>query len=206
MEDNSLSSSEYFIWFDADAIVLDMDFSVGDVVSKYPNSHFIASADIRQGLINTGVLILKNSDFSRRLFQLWWSSVDRRVVCDQDAFDHILTKVLSEDDRKYIKILPMNSINSRPPAMKYQTPEDPIVHLMGEATELRTQAFKQAYSAVCKYGDQTLPKQLNMTREDLWKLSLSVYSELAEKLQMVSLKYVALNLDIFLYIYLSGYT
>jgi hypothetical protein len=36
-----------------------------------------------------------------------------------------------------VKIFPPSFLNSDPPAMKYQNDDDPVLHLMGEANELR---------------------------------------------------------------------
>jgi hypothetical protein len=183
LEDESLGS-DYFIYFDADATVLDMNFDVVAFVKNFPKADLIVSADIRQGLINSGVMIIKNTLFSRELFHKWWTTVDRKVFCDQDAFDYVFTNVLTEEERSKVKILPMNSINSHPPAMKYQNENDPILHLMGEITELRQKAFQFAYANICA-SQSTYPKQLNLTRDVLQNFSFDVYSQAAENLSKV---------------------
>ena len=54
---------------DADAIILDFGLTIQSVVRevefKYGKVDIIASADIRMGLINTGLLILRNTKWTR---------------------------------------------------------------------------------------------------------------------------------------------
>ena len=57
--------SEYFVWLDADAIVLDMGLKIEEVGKQYPQADFICSADIRQGLLNSGFLVMRNTKWLR---------------------------------------------------------------------------------------------------------------------------------------------
>lgn len=144
----------------------------------------LASADIRMGLINTGVLIVRNSPSARAFLRRWWTIADRTHTCDQDAFDMVFKEHLAiETNRKNnrgkrrsddggsgsgsrsapydngmslmspieerIRVLPMNALNSHPPAKLRQQPQDPVLHLMGESVNLRKTVFRFGLEAVC---------------------------------------------------------
>ena len=47
-------TSEYLLWMDADAIIIDFEFKLSDLIISHPDADILASADIRQGFINTG--------------------------------------------------------------------------------------------------------------------------------------------------------
>ena len=104
----------WFVNLDADAIILDFTLQLEELVSLYPDAHLIASADIRMGLINTGVLVLRNTAWMRRFLAEWWDGPTvvgpninnnnmntglgankghgqkwRASQCDQDAFDQL---------------------------------------------------------------------------------------------------------------------
>ena len=47
----------------SDAIILDLGLNIEEIGNQYPKAHLIASADIRQGYINSGFLIFKNCNY-----------------------------------------------------------------------------------------------------------------------------------------------
>ena len=164
---------------DADAIVLDFSFQIEDIAQEFPTADIIASADLRMGLINTGVMIIRNSAWSRSFLSRWWTIADRKVVCDQDAFD-VLYKTYLEEEKlqkpkkgkeitSKVRVLAMDRINSHPPAMLHQQPHNPILHLMGESTVMRSTVFKTATETLCQSlsTDEPLPAQLRITRKFL---------------------------------------
>lgn len=58
-------SSEFLVWLDGDAIVLDLGLKIEEVGKQYPQADFICSADIRQGLLNSGFLVMRNTKWLR---------------------------------------------------------------------------------------------------------------------------------------------
>ncbi len=182
---------EYIMWIDADAIVLNMEFSFEDLLLQYHQSDLIASSDIRMGFINTGIMIIRNTLWMRRFLFNWWIIADRKKVCDQDAFDILYSLYSSnksctlnidchKDDAKLIhnkiKILPMNGINSHPPVMTYQSINDPVMHLMGEITELRHVVFKRAFHSICMTNlNISVPIQLGVSQQEVLLIALDVY-------------------------------
>jgi hypothetical protein len=165
--------------------VLDWELRLEELGARYPGAHLLASADIRMGLLNTGVLLLRNSAWTRAFLQDWWSgppgAQDWRGQCDQDAFDGLYAHYLrrgeetglaaaeAEDFASKVRVLPMRALNSHPPAMVHQRPGDPVLHLMGESTALRRAAFRRAWAdgvcaaAAAAPGTQT-PVQLGLHR------------------------------------------
>lgn len=126
------------------------------------------------GLVNTGVLTLRNSAWTRLFLQRWWTGpppgrdaqVDTaqgwRAQCDQDAFDSLYSHYLRQEEAAVaaggggpvaeaerisamVRVLPMRALNSHPPAMVHQQRGDPVLHLMGETTALRRAAFRRAW-------------------------------------------------------------
>jgi hypothetical protein len=121
----------------------------------------------------------------------------RRSMCDQDAFDKLFAlralrstttsstsststsssgreakKEQKEEDgdsvRIKIKVLPMEALNSHPPAMLHQQDSAPVLHLMGESTALRASVFRAAWGSVCAArSGGVLPLQLGVDRAAL---------------------------------------
>lgn len=140
------------------------------------------------GLINTGVLLLRNTPWLKVFLNQWWygphsapgrvvdaeASRKWRSVCDQDAFDKLYSHhALSGTQGSplmtdKVLVLPMDALNSNPPAMLHQKSESPVLHLMGEATALRRELFRRAWGNVCAArSGGVLPAQLGLHREIL---------------------------------------
>jgi hypothetical protein len=124
---------------------------------QFPTADIIASADIRMGYINSGVMLVRNTRWSRMFLQQWWVIADKDSICDQDAFDMLYSKLMKEESRSNlyrdpsnisplsvvnkIKILPMDALNTHPPAMTYQLEYNQVLHLMGETSRMRQAVF-----------------------------------------------------------------
>lgn len=136
--------SEFFVWMDADAIVLDLSLRIELVGMQYPKADLICSADIRQGLLNSGFLIMRNTPWLRAFVKEWWTAVDRLQKCDQDAFDILYERYLHRfmqgkekegrntsiwDVRTKIAILAKDALNSDPPAMNNQMEYNQVIHI-----------------------------------------------------------------------------
>jgi hypothetical protein len=67
-----------------------------------------------------------------------------------------------------IRILPLATMNSYPPAMFHQEENDPILHLMGEASIYRKNVFQFAWNQFC---EGNISKQLGLTRNTLQELA-----------------------------------
>lgn len=175
---------------DADAVILDFGLLIEELGAKYPRADLLASADIRMGLINTGVLVLRNTPWLQQFLHYWWygppigpSGIHWRSVCDQDAFDRLYSYYASLETgtgtatpsnfatatriSEKVKVLPMDALNSHPPAMLHQQAHSPVLHLMGEATAMRRELFRLAWStSICgARSGGVLPPQLGLNRD-----------------------------------------
>ena len=55
---------EYVMFVDADAIFVRNDFDIKELIDKYKESDLIISEDFGPDIVNTGVMIFKNTDWS----------------------------------------------------------------------------------------------------------------------------------------------
>ena len=61
---------DYYMWIDADAHFCGNEYLIENYINKYEDKDFIWSADITPN-INTGVFIVKNSEYSKEFIQKW---------------------------------------------------------------------------------------------------------------------------------------
>lgn len=198
---------EYLLWVDADMIVLDLGLRLEQVAAEHPNAHILISAEHAGSstLINSGAVLVRNTEWSRKFLSEWWSFADRKLYSDQEQFD-MLYKAHKEtfDLDNKIHILPPDALNTvlrilqyllvlfslpshfwriqDPPAMTMQKPHNQVLHLMGEHSPYRIRAFKAALENICQHlqapdpKKQRLSRQLTVTRENLLKWSFEEYS------------------------------
>ena len=144
--------------------------------AMYSNHDLIMSADALD-VGNTGFLIIRNTDWTRRFFATWWLQRGSKFTfCDQ----HVLNKLYHEkiEWRQRIKILPSHELNSIWPAMENLRSDHRILHLMGELNVYRDAVFENISRTTCaalaseyiprlenKINWGLLPHQLGVTRE-----------------------------------------
>lgn len=110
---------DYIVWVDADLIFLDFSMKIEKIISSTPTGGEIwVSASIEDSTIhnvmNSGMVILKNSDFIRLWFlPTWWMHANRLDFNDQEAFDQVYMKYKQSHglDSKVI-ILDPDALNS----------------------------------------------------------------------------------------------
>ena len=185
---------EWVVWVDADAIILDMDMKIEEVVASHPDAHLLVSAEHAGSstLMNSGVVIVKNSPWTIDFLQKWWTFKTRTLYSDQEQFDLLYKAKYDELDlERKIAILPPDAINSDPPAMTQQKPYNQVLHLMGEHTMYRVKVFESGLRELCshltiKLGPSNIPvrRQLGISRENLLQWTLEEYGrESAQLLQ-----------------------
>mmetsp|Transcript_2840 Transcript_2840/g.4303 ORF Transcript_2840/g.4303 Transcript_2840/m.4303 type:complete len:734 (+) Transcript_2840:56-2257(+) len=185
--------TEYLVWMDADAIVLDLGMKIELIGQQYEKADFIASADIRQGYLNSGFLIMRNTPWLRKFVKEWWTVVDRNVKCDQDAFDVLYESYMRDfnsgkryvgDIKEKVAILERDALNSDPPAMTHQKEYNQVMHLMGEITPQRSTVFRKAFESICTSAttNKPLASQLNVNQAFLLSTASDVYSDHVQEL------------------------
>jgi hypothetical protein len=68
---DNISSVDYLIWIDADAFFYNDANNIVDIINANANANFIFSNDIGNTNINTGVFIVKNTQYSIEFLTRW---------------------------------------------------------------------------------------------------------------------------------------
>ena len=189
---------DYLLWLDADLIFLDMSFDIIESVVSNTSIHqggeiFISAESAGSStMINSGSILVKNSDFSVKFLDSWWGNEDeRKFYSDQEQFDMVYHRMVAAGDSNVqkIRILPPDAINSDPPAMTNQKDTSKILHLMGEHTSFRSAVFSSGFNEICRYLSNqhvddhnnhtvnlnSLEPQLGITKNKLLRWTLDIY-------------------------------
>lgn len=75
----NIDKYEYVIWIDADAFFYDDAPNIIDLIEKYKEANIIFSNDLGDYRTNCGVLIIKNTEYSKNFIDFW--------AYDKDYFD-----------------------------------------------------------------------------------------------------------------------
>ena len=151
---------DYLLWVDADLVFLDMSFDIiQDIVydtSLHRGGEMFMSAESAGSstMINSGSILIKNSDFTAKFLDDWWGSEDdRKFYSDQEQFDIVYHRMVAKSDPNTHKIviLPPDAMNSDPPAMTNQKNSNKVLHLMGEHTAFRAKVFSAGFHEICRY-------------------------------------------------------
>lgn len=190
---NTNSSNQIASGFHIDDIVdcclSDTDTGVGAVgagacvCTDRPEVYISRDMEAAPFVANTGMVIVRNSNWSRRFLDEWWERFDRGACCDQHALNwlyhgapaspgkagghipiiddgHETNQVLLTpiEVRARVRVLPSTALGTDFPAYAHQQSKDPVLHLAGQSDLLsRRVAFQQGAVAVCtalnKYKD-----------------------------------------------------
>ena len=159
--ENVATCGHYYVWADADLIVTNFSFSFVELIRQYPDRDLIISSDqdVRNGIVNSGCMVIRDSAWSRVFLERWWSDFSHSAGSDQLAFTKLYRLLLQEAAPEsgaaesgrgvaaHIEILPAHVLNSRIPAWQRQQDGDSVLHLAGEAAGLRTLVFRHARDA-----------------------------------------------------------
>ena len=183
---------DYIMWVDADLVIMDMGLRLEKVAAEFPKAHILLSAEHAGSstLMNSGAVIVKNSEWSRKFLQEWWSYGDRNLFSDQEQFDLLYkARVVEWNLERYVSVLPPDALNSDPPAMTQQKPQNQVLHLMGEHTPFRVRVFSSGFLELCRHmnagkggSGSVLAQQLTMTRDNMLKWTMEEYSVEARRL------------------------
>lgn len=145
---SNFENQQYLIWLDADLIFVDFSFDLTAIIQKFPLTDIIISREInpKNGIANTGTIIVKCSVWSRWFFSKWWNDFDRSAGMDQHAFERLYVQSAITS---HITLLPDNAINSRFPGLVTYQDQEPILHVAGESNFIRKHIFKVAWENLC---------------------------------------------------------
>ena len=115
------TNCDYVIYIDSDAFIANEEVDFRDIIANYPEYDLILGADFGPDLVNGGVLIFKNTEWSKDFLQRVWSKAEkisrgrykRDIWLEQTILSTFL--LVNDVDAAKTKILPwdiQNSINS----------------------------------------------------------------------------------------------
>ncbi len=141
---------EWIFYIDSDAIFNNHNIRLENIIDKYKNYNLIMGSDKPMGgkLINTGTILVKNCDWSKKFFTQWYNNGIKSIwknkfPHEQEYFAEIWNN-LSFNLNKNVYITETQEINSIYP---YESnPKDIfILHLMSTSKEFRIKKFLQLF-------------------------------------------------------------
>lgn len=183
LQENNVSA---VMWIDADMIVFDFSFDVQQMLDRY-SADLVISAErfTENGVVNTGCFIARNTDWTKRFLQLWWTVQDKASGMDQHVFDYIWRGNLL-DVQQHVAILPHDILNTHFPATKNQKEHHQFLHLAGASSSYRQIVFEHGLAELCSSTRERrlMAHQLGLNRTFL----LCVEMIVKEKLDLVRLQ------------------
>lgn len=141
---------DYIFYIDADAVFFNHDIPLESIIQKYPDYNIVLCDDRPMGgrLVNTGTILIKNTDWSRKFFNYWWNygskSKWKNIPTHEQDF---LNDLLLKHDRSgmnvtnNIKVVDTTEFNSLAPLEN--NPDDIfILHYMASRKEDRIKLFR----------------------------------------------------------------
>lgn len=117
------TNADHVLFLDADAVVANDTHNIEDFIDN--QYQIIVTEDHGPSRMNAGVVLLSNSDYTKRFLQQWWDTGDSlpggpehspgyyatALWHDQTVFSHLLNNDL--DAQRNIKIIPNTVLNAR---------------------------------------------------------------------------------------------
>jgi hypothetical protein len=179
-------SSEYIVWLDSDLIFLDLDLDIELIAAAHPSSHVIMSEDVdlSLGIANTGFVLIRNTNWSYHFLSAWWNNYNKSQGMDQWVLSKLYEDHL-EEYQHFIKLLPVDAVNTNFPSWMNQLPANQILHLAGANREMRERSFHKGFENICENVNmksesvandkkKRIPRQLGLSRETLAGLDSSL--------------------------------
>ncbi len=166
IESSHLASSsqiEWFIWLDADLVIVDFSLSIEQLLLQYANSNteIIMSRDknTTSFIANSGFIIVKNSVWALDFLKLWWSTYDRRTCCDQNALTWLYQRDIPFNVKDRILFLNADIINTNFPSWENHHESCQVLHLAGLTSLYRKKIFQHGFNSIC--NSLSDPSRLN---------------------------------------------
>lgn len=194
----NLPEYDYIVWIDSDAIFNNFEVSIIDLIKNNQRYDALFCSDVcySEGqnhlLINTGVMIFKNSEWSFDILDKVWKSIGEYSIENlnkhsYDGFPHEQGKLceilLREDETKY-KIFSSNVFNQHPNSSNENTF---IIHFMGSRqTQNHIETFKNAVRISNKKLNIDYQLKENINYIKLRKLDMCVVSSYTDNISSVA--------------------
>ena len=191
----NLKNYQYLVWIDADALIANQDIKIESFITNYPDYDLYLCEDIyvQKECINSGVMIIKNTEWAYNLFNLVWNNPTPHLHNDQNIIYYEIVKdiyPISKPNLKFssycgkikhpkVKVLTENAFNTH--LLKYNK-GDFIIHLMGAKEQVRIDVMRQINSnlGLDNYDKKDCLNIINLNNDanriyDLEKTCLKLY-------------------------------
>jgi len=192
----TLPEYDYVIWMDSDTVFNNFEISLNKLISDNTDFDALFCSDVcyAEGvthlMVNTGVMIFKNTEWSSSLLNKVWNSVpnyslDKLEKHSYDGFPHEqgkMCEILTRENTKKFKIFPSTEFNSHPNSSNDKTF---IIHYMGSRqSESHLENF---ITSVKKINDKLGIDETETTKLiELKKLKICLVSHFTENITNVA--------------------
>ena len=192
----TLPEYDYVVWMDSDTVFNNFNISLIDLIDRNLNYDGLLCSDVcySEGvthlMVNTGVMIFKNTEWSSRLLNKVWNSVPDYSLSkldkhSYDGFPHEQGKMCEElvkEDFKKFKIFPSTEFNSHPNSSNENTF---IIHYMGSRqSETHLETF---INSVKKINNRlNINENESFNTINLGKLKICVVSHFTQNIENVA--------------------
>jgi len=192
----TLPEYDYVVWMDSDTVFNNFDISLLDLINDNINFDSLFCSDVcyTEGvnhlMVNTGVMLFKNSEWSFELLSKVWNSINDYSLTklnkhSYEGFPHEQGKIceilLNEDTSKY-KIFPQSKFNTHPNMANDSTF---VIHYMGSRQSEKH--LSDFINSVKKINTKlNIDENENFETIKLKKLKICVISHYTENLQNVA--------------------
>lgn len=157
----NLKSYDYIVWFDADAIISNPNISIEHFINSNKSKDLLLcyDCDKNKECVNSGIMIIANTDWAYKLFEKTWNSPMPHAHNDQNVLYNIILseehpgrefslkypEICGSDIHEKVGVLPENTFNSH---ITNYLHGDFIIHLMGLDKESRINIMRQINTAL----------------------------------------------------------
>ena len=114
VQDAMSSGCDWVFWMDADALIMNSDIQLEEILPSNPDAHLVITQDING--FNAGMWLIRNSPWATDFLREWWSMTKfirtsgQTISGDNDALKVILRE--KEDVAAHVYIAPQCTMNS----------------------------------------------------------------------------------------------
>ncbi len=172
--------ADYVVFMDADLMVINHALNLTHIILQYPEANIILGEDALD-FGNSGFLIVKNSLWSKRFLDRWWSMKDRtpHTFCDQHVLNKLSVQLEEESNLyPYVQLVPSKQFNSIWPPIETFNHSDSVLHMLGEFSTTRVTIGKAFMEKLCPIVSSNSGKVTDPLKNTVIKKSLLSKEEL----------------------------
>eukprot|EP00301_Raphidiophrys_heterophryoidea_P001007 c104_g1_i1.p1 GENE.c104_g1_i1~~c104_g1_i1.p1 ORF type:complete len:449 (-),score=86.91 c104_g1_i1:204-1529(-) len=135
-----LPKHEWVVWVDSDAIFVDLEKKLEEIIALAPKKEFLVCKDPKQWLLNTGVMFFRNTKWTRDMLDKLWNMP--KVQHSSGAEQNQLIKLLQHIDANqgHWHLFPECTFNCHPSNAKADTY---LIHYMGMGGAQKERSIKE---------------------------------------------------------------